>query len=374
MVAPASPVSRDMSEDALSKKRRQFTIPADATESRTRASRPRMQSSVIRNELISRDLAVLGGTGFLGRHFIAAAQRVGRRVRMLVRDLDTSAADTGIERVPGDLDNMAALERLVTPGCTVVNFAWSGTAAASTAVRQAQRLATVCRAAHVHALLHCSTAAVYGACGQTCVITDDAPPRPLDDYGRTKLAVDEMLEKELDGRVPLILLRPTSVFGPGGSSLIKLATEVTSGASMANYLRSSLFDRRFLHLVPIETAVDAFLFVESRLDTVGRRLLIAADDDPLNRHRPMEQRLMQLFGIADYQWPRMPAPPPLLRLVLRAAGRSQGLPFTRFDGTGLRAAGFRPAVAFDAAVAAFAAWYGTQAGVDIRVHGTGAAS
>jgi nucleoside-diphosphate-sugar epimerase len=358
----------------LSKTRRQFTISADATDSRTPASRPRKQRSVIRNELISRDLAVLGGSGFLGRHFIAAAQRAGRRVRMLVRDLETSAADTGIERIPGDLDNMKALERLVTPGCTVVNFAWSGTAAASTAVRQAQRLATVCQSAHAHALLHCSTAGVYGGCGRTDVITDDTSPRPVDDYGRTKLAVDEMFEKALDGRVPLILLRPTSVFGPGGKSLIKLSAQITRGASRAHYLRSSLFDRRFLHLVPIDTVVEAFLFVESRLDTVGRRLLIEADADPLNRHRPMEQRLMQLFGIADFRWPRLPVPPPLLRLVLRAAGRANALPFTRFDGTGLRAAGFRPAVAFDAAVAAFAAWYGTQAGVDTRVHATGAAS
>jgi nucleoside-diphosphate-sugar epimerase len=328
--------------------------------------------AVIRNELISRDLAVLGGTGFLGRHFVGAAQRAGRRVRMLVRGPDAGPAGPGIERISGDLDNTAALERLITPGSAVVNFAWSETAAASDAVRQAQRLAAVCRSAHAHALLHCSTSSVYGARWDASVITDDTPPRAIDDYGRAKLAVDETLERELDGRVPLILLRPTSVFGPGGSSLVKLAAQLTRGTSMANYLRSSLFDRRFLHLVPIETVVAAFLFVETRLDTIGRRLLISADDDPLNRHRPMEQRLLQLFDIADYPLPRVPAPPPLLRVVLRAAGRAGGLPFTRFEGTGLRAAGFAPAMTFDSAVSAFAAWYGAQ--VDVRTHATGAVS
>jgi nucleoside-diphosphate-sugar epimerase len=337
------------------------------------------------NDALTRDLAVLGGTGFLGRHFVAAASRQGRRVRMLVRDpaaapgvaigggLD-GAVGGAIESVRGDLGDAEALTRLITPGATVVNFAWSGKTAPADAVRQARQLAAACREAQAYALLHCSTAAVFGACGDYSVITDDTAPRPADAYGRVKLAVDNILRQELEGRVPLALLRPASVFGTGGEGLVKLIAEIASGGGLASYLRSCLFDRRFLHLVPVETVVEAFLFVEPRVGPSGNRHLITADDEPLNQYRAMERRLMQLFDVPDHRWPRVPMPPAALRLALRAGQRVASLPFTPFDAGGLRALGFRPPVAFDAAVESFAAWYRARAGVAPHRRATGAVS
>ena len=349
------------------------------------------------NDALTRDLAVIGGTGFLGRHFVAAARRLGRRVRMLVRE--TAAARGGAingaingvadrrrgrrrdrrrrDRIcPGRSRDAAALTRLITPGATVVNFAWSGTTAPADAVRQARQLAAACREARAHALLHCSTAAVFGACGGASVITDETAPRPADSYGRVKLAVDDMLRQELEGRVPLALLRPASVFGAGGEGLVKLIAEIASGGGLASYLRSCLFDRRLLHLVPVETVVEAFLFVEARVGSSGSRHLIThlitADDEPLNQYRAMERRLMQLFDVPDHRWPRVPMPPAALRVALRAGQRVASLPFTPFDDGGLRALGFRPPVAFDAAVESFAAWYRARAGVAPHRRATGA--
>jgi nucleoside-diphosphate-sugar epimerase len=333
------------------------------------------------NDALTRDLAVLGGTGFLGRHFVATAHRLGRRVRMLVRETAAArsgttdfAIDGAIESVRGDLGDAAALTRLITPGATVVNFAWSGKTAPADAVRQARQLAAVCREAQARALLHCSTAAVFGACGGASVITDETAPRPADSYGRVKLAVDDTLRQELEGHVPLALLRPASVFGAGGEGLVKLIAEIASGGGLASYLRSCLFDRRFLHLVPVETVVEAFLFVETRVGPSGSRHLISADDEPLNQYRTMERRLMQLFDVPDHRWPRVPMPPAALRLALRAGQRVASLPFTPFDDGGLRALGFRPPVAFEAAVESFAAWYRAQAGVAPHRRATGAVS
>lgn len=323
----------------------------------------------------TRDLAVLGGTGFLGRHFVAAARRLGRRVRMLVRDpaAMTDPAMTGAVMsggpsvyVRGDLDDAASLARLITPGVTVVNFAWSQGTAPADAVRQARQLAAVCREAPAHALLHCSTAGVFGGCDRVPVVADETTPRPADSYGRAKLAVDDTLWHELHGRVPLALLRPTAVFGAGGDNLVDLIAAILSGNGLASYLRSCLFDRRFLHLVPVETVVEAFLFVEARVGPSGSRHLITADHEPLNRYRAMERHLMELFGVRDHRWPRVPMPPAALRLALRARGRVAALPFTRFDDDGLRALGFRPPVPFETAVASFAAWYSACAGATGR--------
>jgi nucleoside-diphosphate-sugar epimerase len=331
------------------------------------------------NDALARDLAVLGGTGFVGRHFVAAAIRQGRRVRMLVRGAESGTGagiDGSIARVSGDLGDAAALRRLITPGATVVNFAWSGKASPEDAVRQARQLATACRDVRASALLHCSTASVFGGCDGVAVIRDDTAPRPADHYGRVKLAVEDMLRQELEGRVPLALLRPTSVFGPGGNGLVKQIAEILSGAGggLAGYLRSCLFDNRLMHLVPVETVVEAFLFVETRVGAAGSRHLIAADHEPLNRYRGMERHLRQFLDVRDHPLPRLPLPPAALRLALRAGGRVAALPFTPFDDDGLRALGFRPPVAFEAAVESFAAWYRAQHATATQRRASGAVS
>lgn len=115
-----------------------------------------------------------------------------------------------------------------------------------------------------------------------------------------------------------------------------------------------------MHLVPVETVVEAFLFVETRVGAAGARHLIAADHEPLNRYREMERHLRQFLDVRDHRWPRLPLPPAALRLALRAGGRVAALPFTPSDDDGLRALGFSPPVAFEAAVEAFAAWYRAQ--------------
>ena len=145
-----------------------------------------------------------------------------------------------------------------------------------------------------------------------------------------------------------------------------MLAEMSSARGVASYLRSSLFNNRLLHLVPIETVVEAFLFVEGRVGTAGCRHLIAADHEPLNRYRAMERHLVQRFDIQDHRWPRLPLPPAALRLALRVGGRVAAHPFTPFDDDGLRALGFTPPVAFEAAVDSYAAWYRAQAGTAPR--------
>lgn len=319
----------------------------------------------------ARELTVLGGTGFLGRAYVTAALRRGRRVRMLVRDPTrgvASVAADAVERVAGDFTDAGALRRLIRPGSTVVNFAWGGQVAPQVAIEQARQLAAICREHGAAALLHCSTASVYGGCADAGVIRDDTPPRAADEYGRVKLAIDDVLQQELEGRLPLALLRPTAVFGPGGLGLVKMLSEVVSGGSgPASYLRSCLFRDRLMHLVPVETVVEAFFFVEPRVGLPGCRHIIAADHEPLNRYDTMERHLKTLFNPAHRPWPRLPLPAAVLRLALRAGGRTAALPFTLFDHDGLRAMGFTPPVAFASAVDAFAAWYAAQQGVELPI-------
>lgn len=327
-------------------------------------------------------VAVLGGTGFIGRPLVQALRQDGRRLRLLVRarsadgvdtdvtdppaanrsaDVAEGAGDASIVELRGDLDDRESLARLVVPGCSVINLAWAG-AGAERAVSQARALADACVAGGARMLLHCSSVEVMAGCDDAR-LDDRTPPRPRSAYGAAKLAGEEALRHALAGRVPLVIVRPTSVFGPGGAGLMRLAGSLARGTRVTNYLRSCLFDRRLLHLVPVETVVAALRFLEARDPAAGaeaRVCLVSADDESPSRFREIEARLMSGLRVSDYAWPRLPLPPALLRLTLRAAGKRSSLPFTVVDARHLREQGFRAPVTMEAAVAAFAAWFAGQ--------------
>jgi nucleoside-diphosphate-sugar epimerase len=68
--------------------------------------------------------AVTGGTGFVGRHVVAALAASGWRLRLLVRrnpGLDIGAEP--VDLVPGSLDDPAALDALVTGADAVIHLA-----------------------------------------------------------------------------------------------------------------------------------------------------------------------------------------------------------------------------------------------------------
>ena len=66
-------------------------------------------------------LAITGGTGFVGAHLLEAALADGHEVRALTRRDQRDRAS--VEWVPGDLNDRAALEALVTGVDAVVHVA-----------------------------------------------------------------------------------------------------------------------------------------------------------------------------------------------------------------------------------------------------------
>jgi nucleoside-diphosphate-sugar epimerase len=300
-------------------------------------------------------MAVIGGSGFIGSHLLDAIRRDGRTARVLTRH-PRPRRDGAVE-VTGSLEDSASLARLVTPGATVVNLAWSGRPAPADAEQQAHRLAAACRAAGARRLKHSSSVAVMGGHQALSRVDEATPPRPADGNGRAKLAAEQTIVRDLDGRVPLVVLRPASVLGPGGQSLVRMSAALLDDSPRVNYLKSCLFWKRLLHLVPVESVVHAVLHLDAldRQDTSC--YFVSADDDPHNRYRDVELLLMRAFGRPDYGWPRIPAPALATRLALRAAGRSQGLPFTVVDDRKLRATGFIHPITVAQAVTAFAATF-----------------
>lgn len=175
-------------------------------------------------------VTVLGGTGFIGSHTVAALLDRGHRVRVMARgvaNLQPVFSRPGVEIARGDVKNRGDLERAIAGSPYVVNLAHGGGGPNFEAIRAAMvdtavMVAEVCQAAGVQRLVHVgSIASMYlGDAGQT--ITGATPPDPRpetrNDYARAKALADSaLLDIQRKTGFPIVLMRPGLVVGEGTS-------------------------------------------------------------------------------------------------------------------------------------------------------------
>jgi UDP-glucose 4-epimerase len=148
---------------------------------------------------------VTGGAGYIGSHAVWALREGGRRA-VVVDDLSTGNRDL----IPGDVTLVIAdagdrgrIEALIGEyGCTaVMHFAGSIVVGESVDKPLAYyannagvtlNLIRACLAGGVKRFVYSSTAAVYGQ-PDRLPIGEDAPTRPLNPYGHSKLMAERML-------------------------------------------------------------------------------------------------------------------------------------------------------------------------------------
>lgn len=301
-------------------------------------------------------LVVTGANGFIGRHFLHGIDASGIRVRALTRVAnDTNTSGQGVERVAGDLSDGSVWDRLLEPGCTVVNLAYSQSATIEDAVAATRAMVSACNEAKVARLVHCGTVSVYGRTTVN-VIDESTPCNPIDEYGRQKLAIEEALLHSGTRNFELAVLRPSQVFGAGGLALRTLCGHLLSGSRLVNYCRSSLFNRRSMHLVPVETVVAALWFLCAVQRPLDREVfIISDDDDPKNNFQDVEHILMEALHLPDYAFARTPVPRGILKTLLKLKGRGEIDPATRFLCDKLLGWGFERPLRLETALRQFAA-------------------
>lgn len=175
-------------------------------------------------------VVVLGGTGFIGSHTVAALLDQGHPVRVMARgvsNLQPVFSLPGVEIVRGDVKNKADLERAIAGAPYVVNLAHGGGGANFEAIRAAMvdsavMVANVCREAGVKRMVHVGSIAslFLGDAGET--ITGETPPDPRSetraDYARAKALADQaLMDIHHQTGFPIVLMRPGLVVGSGTS-------------------------------------------------------------------------------------------------------------------------------------------------------------
>jgi nucleoside-diphosphate-sugar epimerase len=307
---------------------------------------------------------VTGGRGFIGQHLIKRLYGDGASVRLLTRDAAaTSRLFPDAEIVPGDLLDVDALRRLARDGDVLVNLAYPSDSSETDAERSAALLAESAVAERVARMVHVSTAVVVGATNED-VITERTEPRPRSPYEKRKLRIEQALQERLRGRMPLVILRPTAVFGEGGQNLIKLASDLQREPYLVRAARRALLRSRRLNLVCVENVVAAIIFAASAGNGVVDDCFIVSDgDDPQNNYGDVTAFLAQRLSVS---LPSVPDLTPAVALLLRLRGRSISNPRSIFSAQKLLSRGFHRAISFREGLERFADWYrGTQRGTAV---------
>lgn len=178
------------------------------------------------------DIAILGGTGFIGTHLVRRCLDEGLTVSVMARSVHGLPELFHRPRVHlkrGDIRDPAAVDAAIGDAKLVVNLAHGGGGGTwaelhAAMVGGAETVARVCLVRGVHRLVHVgSVAGLYLGPGSE-LVTGATPPDPQAqrraDYARAKAVCDRaLLDLHARDGLPVVILRPGVVVGEGGPPL-----------------------------------------------------------------------------------------------------------------------------------------------------------
>ena len=174
---------------------------------------------------------VTGGTGFLGRHLVAELISAGHKVRVLTRSEPRARAilPSSVNIIEGDVTSAATCARAVE-GCDTLFHLAAAYREPGIAKRRyhevhvggTSRLLDAASAQGVHRFVHCSTVGVLSHIAKPPA-DETWPHNPGDVYQATKSEAEKLaLRYQREHALPITVARPTPIYGPGDTRLLKL--------------------------------------------------------------------------------------------------------------------------------------------------------
>jgi GDP-4-dehydro-6-deoxy-D-mannose reductase len=239
-------------------------------------------------------ILLTGGAGFVGGHLAAAlAEAFPEAARAMLLRPGETGGHPAFETVTADLKDPdeSALDKIIADLRPDLVAHLAGQAAPSEAARAAELTwrvncngalalaSALARRAPEAVTLFASTAAVYGLSFRGGVLTEDAPLRPLDVYGRSKAAAEGALADVLGPRARLIIARPVNHSGPGQrsdsfvlSSFARQIAAIESGRCAGPLKVGNLDKAR--DFLDVRDVVDAYMRLIARARDLPERVSV----------------------------------------------------------------------------------------------------
>jgi nucleoside-diphosphate-sugar epimerase len=172
---------------------------------------------------------VTGGAGYFGGLLARRLCGEGRRVRVL--DINpVGDPPAGMEAVRADIRDQDAVARACAGASTVyhnvaqVPLAKDRHAFWSVNEGGTRTLLQACATAGVKKVVHTSSSAVFGAPDRNPV-DETTPPRPQEEYGRAKLAAEDLCRQFAARGLDVTIVRPRTIMGHGRLGIMQILFE-----------------------------------------------------------------------------------------------------------------------------------------------------
>jgi len=222
-------------------------------------------------------ILVTGGSGFIGSHLVERLCCGGERVRCLLRRKDYAGLPPQAEAVFGELISGVGLEAALQGVDTVIHVAGVTKALAvddyyAGNARATENLARAMKGRAIR-LVHVSSLAAAGPNPDGRPLAEDAAPRPLTHYGKSKLAAEQVVRELVpDG----VIVRPPVVYGPRDTDVFRILKPLTQG--LAFQLGGG--ERRF-SAIYVKDLVDG-LITAARVPQAAGRTYFLANSKPVS--------------------------------------------------------------------------------------------
>jgi dihydroflavonol-4-reductase len=272
---------------------------------------------------------VTGATGFVGSHVARQIAAAGGRVRVLVRRSSNLQALDGlaVERVEGDLNDLASLDRAVRGMRRVFHVAadyrlWTRNPDEiyKTNVDGTRRLFEVAVQAGVERIVYTSTVATIAVPAHGSALPDEQTCATLDQmighYKCSKFLAELEAIKAASAGAPVVIVNPTAPVGPGDWK------PTPTGRIIVDFLngRMPAYVDTGLNLVAVEDVAAGHLLAAER-GRIGERYILGA------RNMTLKEILDALAVITGRPAPRVRLP----HAIALAAGYADEF-FARISG------------------------------------------
>jgi dihydroflavonol-4-reductase len=262
--------------------------------------------------MLAAPILITGGLGFLGSHLSSRLSASGEAVRILARPQRQAVAEAppSHQAIWGDIRDPEAVDRAVQGAEVVIhlvsNFRKGGSdekEAYAVNVEGTRNVLAACSRHGVRQLVHCSTIGVHGSVLEIPA-TEETPFNPLDLYQETKLqAEQEVWRHHRETGLPVTVVRPISMFGPGDRRMLKLFRMIQKRRFVMVGDGEALFQPAY-----IDDVVDGFLLCLRNDKAVGEAFIVGGEEYvPL---RELVGLIAAELGVEPPRW-RLPLRPVL---------------------------------------------------------------
>jgi nucleoside-diphosphate-sugar epimerase len=217
-------------------------------------------------------ILVTGGTGFIGSHLLDRLSASGEPVRCLIRKKSAHRKlPSGVEPAPGDLESGEGVAAALIGVDRVIHLAGvtKALAPAHYYAGNARATETLVRAMAGSSarLLHVSSLAAAGPSPDGVLLTEDAPPRPLTHYGKSKLEAEQIVRRLAPGA---IIVRPPVVYGPRDTDVFQLLKSISRGVVL-----EIAGGERWFSAIYVEDLVEGLIIASRTIPAAGRTYYLA---------------------------------------------------------------------------------------------------